>query len=83
MRLHVVQFFRHEIGQFLRHGDVAIAVGVEDRVQLDAVFPRPLQIGNYLRLTRRRPIVHRTRGGHARPREEDLLDPLQVRGADT
>ena len=58
VRIHVMQLFRHKIGQLFRHRNVAVAVGVEDRVQLDLVSPGPVQIGDDLSPAFRRPIVH-------------------------
>lgn len=39
---------------------------------------RPAEIRDNPRTPRRRPVVHRTTGGHARPRKEDLLDPRSM-----
>lgn len=73
--IHFLQHRRHVVGERLGNRDVPIAVCVEDRVKFNAVLPRPAEIRDNPRTPRRRPVVHRTTGGHARPRKEDLLDP--------
>ena len=73
--IHLLQHRRHMIGECFRDRDVAIAVRVEDRVEFDSVLPCPAEIRDDPLTPRRRPVIHRAAGGHAWPREEDLLDP--------
>lgn len=80
--VHFVQHRRHVVGERFGEGDVAVAVRVEDGVELDTVLAGPCQVRDNPCTALGRPVVHWTARRHAGPCEEDLLDAVEVLTAD-
>ena len=72
--VHLAEHLRDMVGELRRNGYVAVAVGVEDGVKLDAVLAAPREVGVYQLPSLVRPRGHWAARRHARPGEEHFLD---------
>ena len=76
--IHLAHILPDKIGKLLRNRVVAVAVAVVKRIELDAVRPRPAEIGDHPRAKLRREVRRGSAAEHARPREKRLPDAPQM-----
>ena len=79
--IHLRHDILHKILQLMADGLLAVAIAVEEGIQLDVVFSAPCEIGDEPFAKFRCEIGGRTAGKDPRPSEKDFTDAFCPRGA--